>query len=83
MTGRDDGAHLLAELERENTFVERVEDGDWFRYHSLFLAFLRAEGRIRAPKLVAAAQAPAARWLAEHGSSSRRPRGRSRRPTPT
>ncbi len=67
MTGRDDGAHLLAELERENTFVERVEDGDWFRYHSLFLAFLRAEARIRAPKLVAAAQAPAARWLAEHG----------------
>jgi LuxR family transcriptional regulator, maltose regulon positive regulatory protein len=67
MTGRDDAARLLAHLERENAFLERVDGGEWFRYHALFQAFLRAEAKIRAPKLVAAAQAPAARWLADHG----------------
>jgi len=67
MTGRDDAAHVLARLERENVFIESEDDGQWYRYQPLFHTFLRAEARIRAGQLVAAAQAPAARWLAAQG----------------
>lgn len=40
--GRRDSRELLDSLERANLFVERAsDDGEWFRYHSLFSSFLR------------------------------------------
>jgi LuxR family transcriptional regulator, maltose regulon positive regulatory protein len=67
MTGRTDSADILALLERENVFLEHLEEPGWYRYHSLFAAFLRADGRVHAPALVRESHAPAARWLVDHG----------------
>jgi LuxR family transcriptional regulator, maltose regulon positive regulatory protein len=67
MTGRTDSADILALLERENVFLEHLDEPGWYRYHALFAAFLRADGRVHAPALVKASHAPAARWLVEHG----------------
>lgn len=37
--GRSDSAAVLAELERSNLFVRRLERGRWYRIHSLFAEF--------------------------------------------
>jgi LuxR family maltose regulon positive regulatory protein len=43
LTGATDGADLLAELERENLFVTRLDDERcWYRFHPLFADVLRA-----------------------------------------
>jgi LuxR family maltose regulon positive regulatory protein len=67
MTGRTDSADILALLERENVFLEHLEEPGWYRYHALFAAFLCADGRVHAPAVVKASHGPAARWLVEHG----------------
>ena len=45
VTGRDDSAQILAELDRRNLFVtrHRGETGDTWRTHDLFTAFLREQ----------------------------------------
>ena len=40
---RTDSASRLAELERSNLFVSRLERGGWFRIHSLFAEYARAQ----------------------------------------
>ena len=37
--GRTDSAALLADLERNNLFVQRLEHGGWYRVHPLFAEF--------------------------------------------
>jgi LuxR family maltose regulon positive regulatory protein len=41
--GRADSASRLAELERWNLFVSRLERGGWFRIHSLFAEYAEAQ----------------------------------------
>lgn len=57
VTGRSDSRRLLAQVERSNLFLHRLDDqGRWFRYHQLFADYLRngvddvqrAEGHRRA-----------------------------------
>jgi LuxR family maltose regulon positive regulatory protein len=44
VTGRDDAATRLAEIERDNLFLTALDDeGRWFRYHQLFRDLLRFE----------------------------------------
>jgi LuxR family transcriptional regulator, maltose regulon positive regulatory protein len=68
LTGDDDGAAVLAELERTNAFVVALDaHGGWYRRHALFGELLRArlprELRDEVPEL----HRRAARWHAEHG----------------
>ncbi|MDT0169353.1 LuxR C-terminal-related transcriptional regulator [Pseudarthrobacter sp. BRE9] len=43
LTGRSDGSHMLATLERSNLFIVPLDDRrEWFRYHHLFADVLRA-----------------------------------------
>jgi LuxR family transcriptional regulator, maltose regulon positive regulatory protein len=68
LTGRDDGARLLGELEEENALVVAVDVGRrWFRYHHLLADLLRLELQREAPSEVPALHRTAAGWLAEHG----------------
>ena len=46
---RTDSASRLAELEHSNLFVSRLERGRWFRIHSLFAEYARAQLALRDP----------------------------------
>jgi LuxR family maltose regulon positive regulatory protein len=64
----DDGAQLLAELERANAFILRVPDRDRpFRYHQLMVELLRGELRREAPEELPELHERASRWYAEAG----------------
>jgi LuxR family maltose regulon positive regulatory protein len=46
VTGQENGAEMLDELERRNLFLQPLDDHrEWYRYHGLFRDFLRAELR--------------------------------------
>jgi LuxR family maltose regulon positive regulatory protein len=62
VTGRDDSAALLKQLDRANLFLIPLDDQrTWYRYHSLFADFLRTE---LAPATQGALHLKAARWFA-------------------
>ena len=61
---RSDSAVVLAELERSNLFVSRLERGGWFRMHALFAEFARAQLDSVEP-FAAAADSPKSRRVAE------------------
>ncbi len=64
VTGRNDGAEVLARLERNNAFVIPLDrDGHWFRYHHLFADLLIAQLERRRPLEVAELHARAFEWL--------------------
>jgi LuxR family transcriptional regulator, maltose regulon positive regulatory protein len=69
VTGRDDAAVLLAEVERAQLFLVPLDDrGEWFRYHHLFADVLH-DDLVRADAaLVPRLHARAARWHARHGT---------------
>ncbi|WP_436533070.1 LuxR C-terminal-related transcriptional regulator [Actinoplanes sp. HUAS TT8] len=68
VTGRPDAPRLLAELTRENAFIQPVGDGsDLYRYHRLFAELLRAQLAWVEPDRVVGLHQRAARWLGEHG----------------
>jgi LuxR family maltose regulon positive regulatory protein len=49
VTGRQDGHVMLDRLERESSFLVRLDhDGTWFRYHRLFRELLRHRARTAA-----------------------------------
>lgn len=61
--GQEDSRELLERLERANLFVVPLsEDREWFRYHSLFAGFLRAQLERSAPGELAALHRAAASW---------------------
>ena len=66
LTGRDDAAHVLAELERANAFVEPIGHS-WYRLHPLFAKILRAHLNTRHPGLERELHGTAARWLSDAG----------------
>jgi LuxR family maltose regulon positive regulatory protein len=61
--GRSDSAAVLAELERSNLFVIRLEHGGWFRVHSLFAEFAGFELASLEPDAAAEIHGRAAEWL--------------------
>ncbi|MEV7775002.1 LuxR C-terminal-related transcriptional regulator [Kitasatospora sp. NPDC086791] len=66
LTGRPDGARILADLSRANAFVEPVGHS-WYRCHPLFAEILRVHLSARCPGLAQELHRRAARWLAGAG----------------
>ncbi len=67
--GRTDSAEALAELERANLFVLRLERGGWYRVHSLFAEYARSQLAVEQPTAAASINRLAAEWLRERGLS--------------
>jgi LuxR family transcriptional regulator, maltose regulon positive regulatory protein len=68
LTGRSDGAEVLARLEREHVFTSATGPRrSWYRYHSLFAELLRAELRHEHPEELAGLHRRAAAWHAANG----------------
>jgi LuxR family maltose regulon positive regulatory protein len=71
MTGRDDGATILAALERANALITRLaRPGEWYRYHPLLRQTLADELAHRQPSRVPALHRRAADWYSRHGPPS-------------
>ena len=69
VTGRDDGAILLTQLERANLFLMPLDSaGQWYRFHSLFAEALQhyAWQRLGEAQLLQIHH-KASRWYEEHG----------------
>ena len=58
---------VLAELERSNLLVSRLERGGWFRIHSLFAAYARTQLASSEPTAATTIQRRAAEWLRSRG----------------
>ncbi len=68
LTGRDDGAAMLARLERMNMLLFPLdEERRWYRYHHLFADLLRARLAARNPQLPCVLHALAADWYEAAG----------------
>jgi LuxR family transcriptional regulator, maltose regulon positive regulatory protein len=65
--GRPDSAFVLAELERTNLFVARLEHGGWYRVHSLFAEYAAFQLAAEDPAAVAEIHRRAAAWLRARG----------------
>ena len=71
LTGRSRGQALLEEIEQHDLFLSRIDEaGEWFRYHHLFVQFLRQRLERDHPERVAALHRTAAAWLCDHGMLS-------------
>jgi LuxR family maltose regulon positive regulatory protein len=67
VTGKENAANILAELERDNLFLMPLDDRrEWFRYHHLFTDFLCEELRKRQPQMAAMLHPRAGRWYLAH-----------------
>jgi LuxR family maltose regulon positive regulatory protein len=65
--GRSDSAAMLADLERSNMFVLRLERREWFRVHSLFAQFAGARLAAVEPGAAVEIHRRAAGWLGARG----------------
>jgi LuxR family maltose regulon positive regulatory protein len=65
--GRSDSASMLAEVERSNLFVQRLERGGWFRVHSLFSEFAGFQLASEEPGAAEEIHRSAAAWLRSRG----------------
>ena len=71
LTGRTDGAFLLAELERSSACVFQCGRlSRWYRYHPLLADHLYNDLRRRDPRRVRELHARAAAWHADNGASA-------------
>ena len=64
---RTDSAARIAELERASLFVSRLERGGWFRIHSLFAEYARAQLASLEPAGAPRIYRSAAEWLRSRG----------------
>ncbi len=86
LTGRDDAASILADLDRRNLFIVALgsaADGPgatWYRYHHLFAELLRARLAATSRDRIAELLGIAARWAEEHGELDQALRYHLRRP---
>jgi LuxR family transcriptional regulator, maltose regulon positive regulatory protein len=68
LTGRPGSDRILLRLEDANAFVESLDpERSWFRYHHLFMDFLRLELRRTLPDQVPGLHRRAAGWFTLHG----------------
>ena len=68
VTGMENAGKLLRKLERSNLFVVTLDDhGEWYRYHHLFVDFLRYELDSTRPQLVPALYKRAGDWFEQAG----------------
>lgn len=65
LTATTDGLARLEEVEERDLFLRRVDD-QWFRYHQLFLDFLRHRLDRESPERLQELHEVAATWFAEH-----------------
>lgn len=63
VTGRQDSAAMLTQLEQSNLFVVSLDRPGHYRYHSLFADFLRVQLQHAAPGAAAALHQRAAQWF--------------------
>jgi LuxR family maltose regulon positive regulatory protein len=67
ITGRSDGQVMLEHLERDNLFLESLdEERHWYRYHQLFADLLLAHLKSMEPDRVPELHRKAAAWYEEH-----------------
>jgi LuxR family maltose regulon positive regulatory protein len=68
VTGREDSADLLLEIERANLFLIPLDDRrEWYRYHQLFAEVLRNQLLRRNPDHARELHRRASQWLAGEG----------------
>ncbi|OLB80590.1 MAG: hypothetical protein AUI14_06110 [Actinobacteria bacterium 13_2_20CM_2_71_6] len=68
LTGRRDGARMLAALDQQGAFVyRRPGPGEWYRFHPLLSRLLYSELRRQDPARAALAHRRAAQWYIAHG----------------
>ncbi|NGZ85151.1 LuxR C-terminal-related transcriptional regulator [Duganella aceris] len=68
LTGGDNAAGLLAQIELRQLFILPLdEQGQWFRFHHLFGAFLRAQAKTRLGDELGALHGRACAWFADQG----------------
>lgn len=67
LTHRTDADRILAELYRDNAFVEQLGQG-WYRLHPLFGEILQTHLRVRSPGLEPDLHLSAAQWLRRRGT---------------
>ncbi|MEE3853072.1 protein kinase [Gordonia sp. LSe1-13] len=68
LSGEVRGQALLEDIEARDLFLRRVDhDGEWFRFHPLFLEFLRRRLERDQPDSVIDLHRRASRWFAGHG----------------
>jgi LuxR family transcriptional regulator, maltose regulon positive regulatory protein len=68
LTGRVDGARVLADLQRRGAFVRRCGGpGEWYCFHPLFSRALYAELSRQHPQRALEAHRRAAGWYSAHG----------------
>ncbi len=67
LTGNQDGQRTLEQLASENSFIESVGSGRWFRYHPSFRAALRRRLQSTEPAIVPQLHLRSARWHAVSG----------------
>jgi serine/threonine-protein kinase PknK len=65
LTGVPDGQAMLEQVEERDLFLRRIDE-QWFRYHQLFLDFLRHRLGRDEPERVARLHRVASTWFAEH-----------------
>ncbi|HEY7603583.1 MAG TPA: LuxR C-terminal-related transcriptional regulator [Gaiellaceae bacterium] len=65
--GRSDSAAVLAELERSNLFVIRLERGGWFRVHALLAEFAGSLLEAEEPGATIEIRRRASEWLRSQG----------------
>lgn len=68
LSGEPRGQARLEEMESRDLFLRRVDpDGDWFRYHPLFVEFLRRRLERDHAELVIPLHRKASEWFERHG----------------
>lgn len=68
VTGRDDSQRMLDELERRSLFITTLDSGrSWFRYHRLFLTYLRSQLHDRGSAEAVLTLQKAAEWHLRRG----------------
>lgn len=68
LSGEPRGQARLREMESRDLFLRRVDpDGDWFRYHPLFVEFLRRRLERDHAELVIPLHRKASEWFERHG----------------
>ncbi|MFE9322613.1 protein kinase [Nocardia sp. NPDC052278] len=68
LSGVGSGRRMLGEVENRELFLSSIDDcGEWFRYHRLFVEFLRRRLMEQDPNRVVWLHRAASAWFADHG----------------